>query len=151
MWTRQCLQTCAIIVLLINLHEISANDNTHYLPPLECYDPYGRPQVSKISDFFSFLRSFYFVCISQATARNWSSLHLSSTRFKHQFSIFFHLKWLRDEKVKMCHSRWSLELHIPFECERYISKSNQSNDYYIRFSVGRWTLSATYNSWIVDS
>lgn len=49
MWTRHCLYACAIIVLLINLQQISANDNTHYLPPLECYDPYGRPQVSTIS------------------------------------------------------------------------------------------------------
>lgn len=50
MWTRHCPYACAIIVLIINSQQISANDNTHYLPPLECYDPYGRPQVSKIFD-----------------------------------------------------------------------------------------------------
>lgn len=81
MWTRQCLYACAIIVLINNLPQISANDNTHYLPPLECYDPYGRPQVSTISRrrssntarllwflfAFSFVSLFWSV-ISQAIA-----------------------------------------------------------------------------------
>lgn len=33
-------------ILLINLVicRIQASETTHYLPPLECYDPYGRPQ-----------------------------------------------------------------------------------------------------------
>lgn len=34
-----------ISVLIVKVIAISANENTHYLPPLECYDPYGRPQV----------------------------------------------------------------------------------------------------------
>ncbi len=44
-WT---LKWMFVSVLIIKISAISANDNTHYLPPLECYDPYGRPQVSKL-------------------------------------------------------------------------------------------------------
>uniref|UniRef100_A0A182X6E3 LANB2 n=1 Tax=Anopheles quadriannulatus TaxID=34691 RepID=A0A182X6E3_ANOQN len=34
----------ATVLLLLVLTTTSANENTHYLPPLECVDPYGRPQ-----------------------------------------------------------------------------------------------------------
>lgn len=44
-WTLKWLFYSAIIVF-IDIQTIVANDNTHYLPPLECYDPYGRPQVN---------------------------------------------------------------------------------------------------------
>lgn len=37
----------SVIVLLLNSDYVNAQniDNQHYMPPLECYDPYGRPQV----------------------------------------------------------------------------------------------------------
>lgn len=44
-WTTKWL-FFSVIIVLINLQQIIASDNTHYLPPLECYDPYGRPQVN---------------------------------------------------------------------------------------------------------
>lgn len=55
-WT---LKWMFVSVLIIKIIAISANDNTHYLPPLECYDPYGRPQVRTLIKLrkFTFTRS----------------------------------------------------------------------------------------------
>lgn len=44
-WATKCL-IYSVFIVLTNLRQIIANDNTHYLPPLECNDPYGRPQVN---------------------------------------------------------------------------------------------------------
>lgn len=49
-WT---LKWMFVSVLIIKVIAISANENTHYLPPLECYDPYGRPQVRQIELFLA--------------------------------------------------------------------------------------------------
>lgn len=50
-WTLEWL-FASIAVVLINLQYINASDNTHYLPALECYDPYGKPQVRNYRYFF---------------------------------------------------------------------------------------------------
>lgn len=45
-WTQTWLFVSVLLLVLVNLDTVNANDNTHYLPPLECYDAYGRPQVT---------------------------------------------------------------------------------------------------------
>ena len=35
------------VLAILRATAITASDNQHYQPPLECYDPYGRPQVSE--------------------------------------------------------------------------------------------------------
>lgn len=35
---------CLSILAILGATAITASDNQHYQPPLECYDPYGRPQ-----------------------------------------------------------------------------------------------------------
>lgn len=38
---------CVLLPILLLSDYVQADqvDNQHYMPPLECYDPYGRPQV----------------------------------------------------------------------------------------------------------
>lgn len=38
------------LLWLLNYVQGQNIDNQHYMPPLECYDPYGRPQVSGMDD-----------------------------------------------------------------------------------------------------
>ncbi|XP_058123627.1 laminin subunit gamma-1 [Anopheles ziemanni] len=38
------LATATLLFVISSPTTTSANENTHYLPPLECVDPYGRPQ-----------------------------------------------------------------------------------------------------------
>lgn len=35
---------CSVLVVLLSDY-VLANSDQHYMPPLECYDPFGRPQV----------------------------------------------------------------------------------------------------------
>lgn len=44
-WTLQWLFV-SIILSLVNLQKINANEQMTYTPALECYDPYGKPQVN---------------------------------------------------------------------------------------------------------
>lgn len=44
-WTLQWLFV-SITLGLINLQKINANEAISYIPALECYDPYGKPQVN---------------------------------------------------------------------------------------------------------
>lgn len=51
-WTLQWL-FISIILGLINLQKINANEAISYIPALECNDPYGKPQVN--------IKSFTFI------------------------------------------------------------------------------------------
>lgn len=37
----------ALLLPLLSDYAQANTDNQHYMPPLECYDPYGRPQVRR--------------------------------------------------------------------------------------------------------
>lgn len=47
-WTLQWLFV-SIILSLVNLQKVIANEAISYIPALECYDPYGKPQVNQIN------------------------------------------------------------------------------------------------------
>lgn len=148
MWTRRCLYACAIIVLQINLHEISANENTHYLPPLECYDPYGRPQVSIISisdhytprvlDFFVFatlifVHSILIVFLRRPPAIGALTFELNATQaqIQHIFSFSFPFQMpARRESRNVPFTlkfRTSHTIHNTFEVQWYLSYRNSIN------------------------
>lgn len=44
---------CVLLPILLLSDYVQADqvDNQHYMPPLECYDPYGRPQVRSYSSY----------------------------------------------------------------------------------------------------
>ena len=42
---RVLLVLMPFILLQLSDYAFANIDNQHYMPPLECYDPYGRPQV----------------------------------------------------------------------------------------------------------
>lgn len=44
-WTLQWLFV-SIIFSLVYLQKVNANEAISYIPALECYDPYGKPQVN---------------------------------------------------------------------------------------------------------
>lgn len=164
MWTRQCLYPCVIIVLLINLQQISANDNTHYLPPLECNDPYGRPQVSRIFDhrnyivsspFFSFILFWLYFSSDCNRSLLIAKLNAKSNRFSKYFcdSVFFpcsrlRVNWEKKKKgEKMSH--WNLvvlihiELHVvQWALNKVYRKSIKQND-------KRYTVYWSLNSYMI--
>ena len=54
---------CRVLLLTLVFSQLvnaNRNENTHYLPALDCYDNYGRPQVSI---FYIFLISSYFLML----------------------------------------------------------------------------------------
>lgn len=38
--------SCALVLIIVTSQQISASENTHYLPALDCYDLFRQPQVS---------------------------------------------------------------------------------------------------------
>lgn len=44
---------CVLLPILLLSDYVQADqvDNQHYMPPLECYDPYGRPQVRSYNSY----------------------------------------------------------------------------------------------------
>lgn len=56
-WTSKWLFV-NIVIVLNNLKNICANEAISYIPALECYDKYGRPQVRIKLFSFVFFRYF---------------------------------------------------------------------------------------------
>lgn len=74
-WTSTWLFVSVVVVLLCSglLLQVAASDNQHYLPSLQCYDPYGRPQVSFSAYFmceckFGGLQLGHILCFSSLSA-----------------------------------------------------------------------------------